>query len=250
MVVFNLRCLTIFISISFSLCHIREEPICSKFHYEEQLLEKMVRMEHASGLMSEDFKQLTRKVENALETTRSELNGIERQAQKGLEQYKRQALEELEQYKRQVQAGLDQYQQVIQGRSPVPQVAFHVLLKNHVNQQGSGSILKFDTIALNIGGAYDVETGRFTAPFSGIFQFTIVIAAGDKKTAAVNLMKENQVVTYTWVKSDPTWAMTSNTAILDLTSGQQVWLQVGSDSYSYYGGLYSSFSGHLLYRSD
>ena len=70
----------------------------------------------------------------------------------------------------------------ISGRSPVPQVAFHVLLKNHVNQQGSGSTLKFDTIALNIGGAYGVETGRFTAPFSGIFQFTIVIGAGDKKT--------------------------------------------------------------------
>ena len=42
-------------------CH-AIEPKCSKFDYEEKLLEKMVRLEHSTNMMMEEFKELSLQV--------------------------------------------------------------------------------------------------------------------------------------------------------------------------------------------
>ena len=42
------------------------EPICSRFHYEEMLLEKMIRLEHSAHLMMEEFRRIQTKVDNNL----------------------------------------------------------------------------------------------------------------------------------------------------------------------------------------
>ena len=58
-----------------------EEPRCSKFDFEEKLLEKMVRMEHSGGLMMEEFRKLTANVKDSLGAMRSEFDEIKREAQ-------------------------------------------------------------------------------------------------------------------------------------------------------------------------
>ena len=42
-------------------CH-AIEPKCSKFDFEEKLLEKMVRLEHSTNSMMEEFKELSLQV--------------------------------------------------------------------------------------------------------------------------------------------------------------------------------------------
>ena len=42
-------------------CHVIE-PKCSKFDYEEKLLEKMVRLEHSTNNMMEEFKDISLQV--------------------------------------------------------------------------------------------------------------------------------------------------------------------------------------------
>ena len=44
----------------------KREPICSRFHYEEMLLEKMIRLEHSTNLMMEEFRSIQTKVDNNL----------------------------------------------------------------------------------------------------------------------------------------------------------------------------------------
>ena len=58
-----------------------EEPKCSKFDFEEKMLEKMVRMEHSNGLMMEEFRELTANVKDSLGAMRSEFDEIKREAQ-------------------------------------------------------------------------------------------------------------------------------------------------------------------------
>ena len=59
----------------------------------------------------------------------------------------------------------------------VPKVAFFAGLKDNKGPVTENSDLIFDSVITNVGGAFDMETGRFTAPYNGTFQFTVVVAA-------------------------------------------------------------------------
>ncbi|MEW8548537.1 MAG: hypothetical protein AB2693_33975 [Candidatus Thiodiazotropha sp.] len=48
------------------------EPKCSRFHYDVQLLEKMIRTEHNSNLMMEEFRALRAQVSSDLEKVKKE----------------------------------------------------------------------------------------------------------------------------------------------------------------------------------
>ena len=52
------------------------EPRCSKFHYDEQLLEKMIRMEHSSNLMMEEFRALKAQASSDLDSVKVEKENI------------------------------------------------------------------------------------------------------------------------------------------------------------------------------
>ena len=58
-----------------------EEPKCSKFDFEEKLLEKMVRMEHSGGVMMKEFQEIAANVKVSLETMRREFDEIKREIQ-------------------------------------------------------------------------------------------------------------------------------------------------------------------------
>jgi len=46
------------------------------------------------------------------------------------------------------------------------------------------SDIVFDRIVTNVGSAYDEDTGRFTAPVNGTYQFNVIIAAQGRQKVA------------------------------------------------------------------
>ena len=68
---------------------IEVEPKCSKYDFEEKLLEKMIRLEHSTGIMMERFNDLSVKVENDLSTMKQEFNEIKLQVKEDQEHYKK-----------------------------------------------------------------------------------------------------------------------------------------------------------------
>ena len=65
------------------------EPKCSKYDFEEKLLEKMIRMEHSTGIMMERFNDLSEKVKNDLSRMKQEFNDIKLQVKGDQEHYRK-----------------------------------------------------------------------------------------------------------------------------------------------------------------
>ncbi|GFO30350.1 complement c1q tumor necrosis factor-related protein 6 [Plakobranchus ocellatus] len=126
-------------------------------------------------------------------------------------------------------------------------VAFFAGLSKNVGPVSSNSDLVFDKIITNVGDALSQESGRFTAPHDGTYVFSVTIAAQGKQRAAVELSLNGRMVATIWAESIPFWASASNTAILNLQKGDQVWLILLSRASFLHGYMYSTFSGHCLY---
>ncbi|BFZ06313.1 hypothetical protein BsWGS_09352 [Bradybaena similaris] len=127
-------------------------------------------------------------------------------------------------------------------------VAFFVGLSLNVGPVNDNSDLPFDKVITNVGNAFNPDTGRFTAPFNGTFLFSLTIAAQGRQRAAVELVLNRKMIATIWAESIPYWASASNTAILNMEAGDQVWLVLLSRAPYLHGYMYTTFSGHCLYR--
>ncbi|WAR04406.1 C1QT3-like protein [Mya arenaria] len=130
------------------------------------------------------------------------------------------------------------------------QVAFFVGLGENLGPIDANTDLIMDKVVTNVGDAYEPMTGKFTAPFSGTYHFTVVVAAQGRQKAAVMLMEDGKMTLTVWAESVPYWATSSNTALLTLHRDQQVWLVRLQRAPYLHGYMYSSFSGYMLFSEN
>ncbi|XP_059141734.1 C1q-related factor-like [Physella acuta] len=130
----------------------------------------------------------------------------------------------------------------------VVRVAFFAGLSSNTGPVDKNVDLVFDKVVTNLGEAFNKDTGRFTAPFNGTYAFSVTIAAQGRQRAAVELLNNGKMVSTIWAESFPVWASASNSAILNMEAGDQVWLVLLSRASYLHGYMYSTFSGHCLYR--
>ncbi|XP_062569061.1 C1q-related factor-like [Saccostrea cucullata] len=163
-------------------------------------------------------------------------------------------------------------------RERLERVAFFTGLNDNINGLQADEDARFDSVITNIGGCYNSETGRFRAPVDGVYQFNIAVAAQGKHKAAVDLVTSHplllplnrtqpvplvlklgkdstqlpreQMIMRVWAESLPLWSTATNTAILSLRRGQQVWLRILKRASFLHGYMYSSFSGTLLFSTE
>ncbi len=50
----------------------------------------------------------------------------------------------------------------------------------------------FDRVITNIGSAYDIATGRFTAPTNGTYQFNVIVSAQGRQKVS-NFKKQSDL---------------------------------------------------------
>ncbi|XP_055859734.1 complement C1q-like protein 4 isoform X1 [Biomphalaria glabrata] len=127
-------------------------------------------------------------------------------------------------------------------------VAFYSGLTKNIGPFSKNTDLLLDRVVTNVGDAFNSETGRFTAPFNGTYAFAVTISAQGRSRAAVELVHNGKLVVTIWAESVPLWSTASNNAILTLEAGDQVWLVLLSRASSVHGYMYTTFSGHCLYR--
>ncbi len=114
----------------------------------------------------------------------------------------------------------------------------------------SDLVITYEHTFANVGNHFDAYTGVYTAPAPGAYMFMLNIhMASTTNSPYVKLMLNGQLqlAAHDYDYSDA-YDSTSNSLILELKQGDQVWLQLdqGNEVHSN-SNKYTTFSGYLLF---
>ena len=142
------------------------------------------------------------------------------------------------------------------GLEPRRQKSAFSVAKTSTQTGNVGDILTFDMAHTNIGEDFSLSSNKFTCQISGTYVFIFTITIRDENyNPVIELVKNgigiSRAVVMESDSSGTEWLQGSQSAVLQLAAGDQVWLQfeynnirkVFGDS-----GRYTSFSGFLLYE--
>ncbi|NP_001120808.2 complement component 1, q subcomponent-like 4 like precursor [Danio rerio] len=112
----------------------------------------------------------------------------------------------------------------------------------------SDQILIYKKVFSNVGNAYDLNTGIFTAPVKGVYYFRFYGHCHGGTTMAISLQK-NGVTQCSVFAYKPTFnANGSNGVVLTLEPGDQMYTKLYSNTWVFDDpGSYTSFSGFLIF---
>ncbi|CAC5375190.1 unnamed protein product [Mytilus coruscus] len=125
--------------------------------------------------------------------------------------------------------------------------AFTATLNTHpLTLSGNNVIAKFDNVILNRGDGYDPKTGKFTAPKSGLYQFSFTIMSNGGSELHMVVVKNGNSIMKLYGSKIHGATETAN-PVLELKEGDCVYLTHGvSASQQMVGHHYSHMSGYYI----
>ncbi|KAL4217942.1 biological adhesion [Mactra antiquata] len=128
-------------------------------------------------------------------------------------------------------------------------VAFYATLTNHLTHIGVNQNIVFDKVYTNVGNAYNVYSGDFRAPVSGLYVFSTTLLAYASHTTQYHIVKNGSQVGNLYLHGSGSPHMTDSlTIVLYLNVGDDVAIKNLYADESLNGYEYCTFSGFLLQR--
>ena len=131
-------------------------------------------------------------------------------------------------------------------------MAFTAYADTYRYYSSSGDRVEFDGVKTNIGGHFDNST-TFTCPVDGLYYFSFHVMSRQHPSSTydsqVSLMVGGTRVVSVWADhySDYRRAQASNSALVQCSAGQDVYLEAYDSSYVYSNSYdLSTFSGFLV----
>lgn len=119
--------------------------------------------------------------------------------------------------------------------------------------------MPFDIDRLNVGGAMNLQTGKFTAPrtgkyffsFSGLVAFPAILSSTSQLFFRIQLLKNGGVIGLSFadeIGAGNKYEISSLQSTLDLQNGDQIWLQIDemSPGAFLFGSAYTHFNGFFM----
>ncbi|XP_035678992.1 complement C1q-like protein 3 [Branchiostoma floridae] len=136
---------------------------------------------------------------------------------------------------------------------PAPPVVAFSVARTGILTTSQTRVLTYDVILSNVGGAYTEGTGKFVATFGGVFFFTFtgMTANAANSNYYLRLMKngEKMVSLHENNGAQAQYQAASNSAILMLRPGDQVWVELDKSGRTVFSNVnrYLTFSGFLIH---
>ncbi|XP_060568782.1 heavy metal-binding protein HIP-like [Ruditapes philippinarum] len=205
----------------------------------------MVRIEFQMERLKLEVEQCVNKVENIKTEVSDQMKANQQKLENGFET----SVKEVSNVTSAVKAKLLELQDTV-----TPTVAFKARLNSHTAVVGGRTIV-FPVLIFREGDAYKPNTGKFTAPVSGMYMFSLAFCVYSKKTLTVSIMIEGKRYTTSLFYGDDNRGCSSADTVAIVTAGQKVWVEAipgGIDSgtiiYQTDSYRWNTFSGALINR--
>ncbi|XP_070541974.1 complement C1q subcomponent subunit B-like [Ptychodera flava] len=134
-------------------------------------------------------------------------------------------------------------------------MAFSVVRTSSLGPVSSHTTVIYDKVYSNVGNGYSSSTGKFTCSVSGIYFFMIsgMRIHSHSHFMYICLMKNNEKLPCVYVHNSGQrhYGAASNSVIIDLEAGDEVWVRLGYGHALYSdSNEYASFTGYLLHENS
>ncbi|XP_060606814.1 C1q-related factor-like isoform X2 [Ruditapes philippinarum] len=221
-----------------------DEPICSKFDYEEKLLEKMIRMEMKMEKIIEEVNNKEKDVMTIATDVSQRVGNVENNAIQFQHDVNQTMIELSDNFKEET-AKL----KTLADKSLLPIVGFNARLSS-TKTVNTGNKVVYDTVITNQGEGYDSVTGVFTAPHTGLYFFTAHVCNQGNKDVQYAIYQEGTLITTsTQYDNGGVYSCSSVSTIAMVNKAERVWVQ-SLDTSVYYvdSRRWNTFAGSLLIR--
>jgi len=127
--------------------------------------------------------------------------------------------------------------------------AFSATMSRDIENSENNTTIVFDNVITNIGTAYSPYNGIFTCKTAGIYVFVWTTTNKDRTGMNTELVLNGQWkgITLSDSGNHDDYSVASNTVVLDLEVGDQVWIRAGTWHTGHLGReSRSTFNGFML----
>lgn len=228
-----------------------EEPHCSKYDFEEKVLEKLVRMEFNMEKTKHEIEEAIVAIGNL----KKEVDSVDKKLNALKEKMDEQEILR-EKQKNEVDRKLAHIDKTLSSEmyqskeSPRRQsVAFKARSNADMTATGGQTIVLPD-VMINAGNGYDARTGQFTAPVNGTYIFTAAFCLLNEKFFTFSIVVDGAKQTMTTFLGDSRYSCHSADTVAVLKADQKVSLQVLHASsgtiIGHFSDRWNTFSGVLV----
>ncbi|XP_060554031.1 heavy metal-binding protein HIP-like [Ruditapes philippinarum] len=250
--------------LSYLLTYAKSEELhCSKYDFEEKVLEKMVRIEFQMERMKSEMEQTVKSVDRKLnemdekeaklsytiKTTQevlsekmealqnktvesvdlklNEMDEKEAKSSNTIKTTQEKLSEKIEALQNKTTEVIDtklKELQILKDQIVTPTVAFKARLDTNTAAP-VGQIIVFPVVLFNKGDAYSTQTGKFTATTNGTYLFTVALCVHNMKYLHVDIMVDGVAYTRTYIHDNDYVDCHTTDTVAVLKAGQNVWVQ-------------------------
>ncbi|XP_052765494.1 caprin-2-like [Mya arenaria] len=199
--------LQLFLLVSTTLASEPSCPACSKYDYEQNLLERMIRMEFTVEQDLTRLKNENKRLSEVVDTLMDQQKHAERRLVSRIEDVER-----------------NQTNQIA-----TPLVYFHAR-SPQTTTLTTGEVILYKTVETNQGNGYSSTSGKFTAPTRGLYLFFMHTCTPSNKFDVLRIVKEGSVLIASVQRDNNNHVCSSSQAFVQLYAGDAVWVKCSSGS--------------------